>query len=299
MTINTNSSAPLELSNLIWGVWRLHESGLTAQGLNRWIHQLVERGITSFDHADLYGHYGNEALFGQALALSPSLRDDIQILTKCGIQLVVPTRPDTRVKHYDSSSEHIARSVEDSLKNFGIEQLDLLMIHRPDFLMNAEETGAALDALVDEGFAAHVGVSNFSASQFALLQSKMRHKLAVNQVEISLLKRESFHDGVLDQCQAMNVTPMAWSPMARGGLDGDNDAAKRLSPILKSLADLHNVSPDAIAIAWLMHHPAQIVPIIGSSKIERVQSAVDALQVMLTREDWYALWVAAQGRDVA
>ncbi len=291
--------SPLTLSNLVWGAWRVHESKLSAQELNRWIHQLVELGITSFDHADLYGHYGNEALFGQALALSPSLRDDIQILTKCGIQLVVPTRPDTQVKHYDSSAEHIAWSLEQSLKNFGIEQLDLLMIHRPDFLMNAEETGAALDAMVDEGLVAHIGVSNFSASQFALLQGKMRHKLAVNQVEISLMKRESFHDGVLDQCQAMNVIPMAWSPMARGEFSGDSDSAKRLAPVLKSLADFHEVEPDTIAIAWLLHHPAQIVPIIGSGRIERVQTAVDALQVMLTREDWYALWAAAQGADVA
>jgi predicted oxidoreductase len=293
------SAMPHRLSNLVWGAWRLHESGLSAQGLNRWIQQLVELGITSFDHADLYGHYGNEAIFGQALALTPSLRDELQILTKCGIQLVVPSRPDTRVKHYDSSAEHIVKSVKNSLKNFGIEQLDLLMIHRPDFLMDAQETGAALDALVDEGLVAHVGVSNFSTSQFALLAGKMRHPLAVNQVEISLMKRDSFHDGVLDQCQAMNVIPMAWSPVARGGLDGHNETATRLAPVLKSLADLYEVTPDAIAIAWLLHHPAQIIPIIGSSKIERVQTAVDALQVMLTREDWYGLWAAAQGRDVA
>jgi predicted oxidoreductase len=294
----TNAGS-LELSNLVWGAWRLQETKLSAQELNRWIQQLIALGVTSFDHADLYGHYGNEALFGQALALSPHLRDEMQILSKCGIQLVVPSRPDTRVKHYDSSADHIAWSVKNSLKNFGIEQLDLLMIHRPDFLMDAEETGAALDALVDEGLVAHVGVSNFSASQFALLAGKMRHPLAVNQVEISLMRRDNFHDGVLDQCQAMDVIPMAWSPMARGGLDGDNDAAKRLAPVLKSLADLHEVTPDAIAIAWLLHHPAQIVPIIGSSKIERVQAAVDALQVMLTREDWYSLWAAAQGGDVA
>ncbi len=293
------TSKALHLSKIVWGAWRLHETQWSAQAINRWIHQLVELGITSFDHADLYGQFGNEALFGEALALSPGLRDQIQILSKCGIQLVLPTRPDTRVKHYDSSADHISWSVRQSLKNFRIDQLDLLMIHRPDFLMDAAETGAALAALVDEGLVAHIGVSNFSASQYALLQGKMRHKLAVNQVEISLIKRESFDDGVLDQCQAMDVIPMAWSPMARGGLNSDSAEAKRLSTVLKTLSGRYQVTPDAIAIAWLLHHPAQIVPIVGSSKIERVQNAIDALQVKLTREDWYALWAAAQGGEVA
>jgi predicted oxidoreductase len=203
----------LSLSAIVWGTWRLTQSDHTAQSLNRLINQCVELGITSFDHADLYGGYLAEARFGEALALSPGLREKTQQLSKCGIALVNPARPNHTVKHYNSSSDFITTSIETSLNNLQIEQLDLLMLHRPDYLMQAADTAEALSRAVAAGKLRAVGVSNFSPSQVSLLQSALPIPLAVNQIELSLSHRDALHNGVLDQCQAQSITAMAWSPL--------------------------------------------------------------------------------------
>ena len=285
----------LTISPLVWGAWRWGKAAQDAQALNRLIQHCLQLGITSFDHADIYGGYTAEAAFGQALALSPGLRDQVQLLTKCGISMVSPQRPQQLSKTFSSSAAYIAASIAQSLHNFGADRLDLLMLHRPDMLMDAAETAAALDAAVDAGLVKTVGVSNFSASQVTLLQKFLRAPLAVNQIELSLAKRDAFSDGVLDQCQTLGIRPMAWSPLNGGALFGDSPLAQRLRPELARIAAAHACTPDAVALAWLMRHPAGIVPIMGSALLPRITDAARAMHLQLSSEDWYALWVAATG----
>ncbi len=288
-------SINLMISPLVWGAWRWGKAAQDAQALNRLIQHCLQLGITSFDHADIYGGYTAEAAFGQALALSPGLRDQVQIFTKCGISMVSPQRPLQLSKTFNSSAAYIKSSIAQSLLNFGTDSLDLLMLHRPDLLMDAAETAGALDAAVDSGRVKAVGVSNFSAAQVTLLQKFLRAPLVVNQVELSLAKRDAFDNGVLDQCQTLGIRPMAWSPLAGGALFGDSPLAQRLRPELARIAAAQACTPDAVALAWLLRHPAGIVPVIGSAQPQRITDAACAMRIRLSREDWYAVWVAACG----
>ncbi len=286
-------------SALVYGAWRMADGADTsAQTALKKIKLCLELGITTFDHADIYGDYRCEALFGEALKLEPSLKHKIQIVTKCGIKLISAKYPDRRVKHYDSSEAHIRSSVETSLKLLGVERLDALLIHRPDPFMNAHETGACLDALVTEGKIGAAGVSNFSVSDFNLLQSAMQTPLVTNQLEISLLAQHTFLDGSLSQCQQHKIRPMAWSPLAGGRLFGDHETAKRLHPALQDLAQAHGVDIDAVAIAWLLAHPAGIVPVVGTNNLERMARLGDAFKVNMSLETWYHLWTLAAGKEV-
>jgi predicted oxidoreductase len=291
----TQKSARTLISPLLWGAWRWGKAAQDVQALNRLIHHCVSLGITSFDHADIYGSYTAEAAFGQALALSPGLRDQVQLLTKCGISMVSPERPLQLSKTFNSNAAYIAASITQSLHNFGADRLDLLMLHRPDLLMDAAETAGALDAAVDAGWVKAVGLSNFSASQVTLLQRYLRTPLAVNQIELSLAKRDAFENGVLDQCQMLSIRPMAWSPLDGGALFGNAPLAQRLRPELARMAAAYACTPDAVALAWLMRHPAGIVPIMGTMQLPRITDAARAMHIQLSREDWYALWVAATG----
>jgi predicted oxidoreductase len=285
----------LTLSPIVWGAWRVMQAKLSAQELNRLIQHCLALGITSFDHADLYGSFTAEAAFGEALALSPGLREKMQLLTKCGIAPVSPNRPSHRVATYNSGAVHIAHSIDASLAALRTDRLDLLMIHRPDFLMDARETADALAAAVQSGKVRAVGVSNFSVSQVALLKTYLSVPITVNQIELSLSDHRPLHDGVLDQCQQLGITPMAWSPLAGGALFGDAEIAKRLAPVFARIALAHNVSEDAIALAWLMKLPSGVVPVIGTAKLERITSAWQATRVTLARDEWYELYVAAMG----
>ena len=295
----TVTSAPKSInfmiSPLVWGAWRWGKAAQDVQALNRLIQHCLQLGITSFDHADIYGGYTAEAAFGQALALSPGLRDQVQLLTKCGISMVSPQRPQQLSKTFNSSAAYIAASIAQSLHHFRTDRLDLLMLHRPDLLMDAHETAGALDSAVDAGLVKAVGVSNFSASQVTLLQKFLRNPLVVNQIELSLDKRDAFDSGVLDQCQTLGMRPMAWSPLAGGALFGNSPLAQRLRPALARIAAAHTCTPDAVALAWLMRHPAGIVPIIGTAQLPRINDAARAMKIVLSREDWYALWEAATG----
>jgi predicted oxidoreductase len=286
-------------SALVYGAWRMADGADTsAQTALKKIQLCLDMGITTFDHADIYGDYRCEALFGEALKLNPSLKHKMQIVTKCGIKLISSRYPDRRVKHYDTSAAHIRYSVDNSLKLLGVDRLDTLLIHRPDPFMDAQETGACLDALVKEGKIAAAGVSNFSVSDFDVLQSAMHTKLVTNQLEISLLAQHTFLDGSLSQCQQHKIRPMAWSPLAGGSLFGDHEAAVRLRPALARIAQAHGTDIDAVAIAWLLAHPAGIVPVVGTNNLERMARLGDALKIKLDRETWYELWTLAAGKEV-
>lgn len=280
-----------------WGAWG-HQLN-TAQMLGL-IEQCVELGVTTFDHADIYGHYTTEAEFGAALQRQPALRQQIQIVTKCGIRMVTPNRPQHAIKSYDTSIEHILWSVEQSLKNLRTDYLDLLLLHRPDILLHPDDVAGVFTQLQKEGKVLHFGVSNFTPSQFELLHA--RFPLVTNQIEASLLHLQPFADGTLDQALRHGCRPMAWSPLGGGAFFAQqpDERITRIQEVANRLAAKRSgVTLDQILIAWLLLHPAGILPVLGTAHIERVKAAVAALPIALMREEWYELWQASTGEEVA
>ena len=296
------SSAGPEVSRIIYGVWRLSEdpAGAAPDHVQAKIEACLERGITTFDHADIYGGYANEALFGAALRRSPGLRDRLELVSKAGICLVTPARPQHTVKHYAATAGHLAASVENSLRQLHTDRLDLLLVHRPDWLTPADETAQALDALVQAGKVRHVGVSNYLPHQFALLASRLRAPLATNQIELSLLRMQAITDGTLNQCEQQRVRPMAWSPLAGGRIfTGQDEAARRLRAELAAVgAELGGATPEQVALAWVLALPSQPVVVVGTNQRERIALAAEADALRLTRQQWYRLWTAARGEPV-
>ncbi|SEJ48693.1 Predicted oxidoreductase [Frateuria terrea] len=288
--------AALTLSPVVAGLWRLASWSLDVPARVRWIEQALELGITSFDHADIYGDYRAEALFGEALAAAPGLRSRLQLVTKCGIRLQSPERP-YRLNHYDSSPGYVRAQVEQSLRNLRAEQLDLVLIHRPDYLMDAAALADTFRVLTREGKVAHWGVSNFNASQFALLQQ--HHPLLTNQLELSPLALGALDDGTLDQAQQLGWRPMIWSPLGGGRLfHPDDPQALRVREAMLPIAARLGVSIATLAYAWILRHPSRPWPITGTRRVEGLREAVAALDVRLSAEDWYAIWVASKGHSV-
>jgi predicted oxidoreductase len=285
------------LSPIVAGMWRLHEWRLDVPARVRWIGQALELGITSFDHADIYGGYGVEALFGEALAAAPGLRDRLQIVTKCGIKLVSPARPGHGVKSYDSSRAHVLASVEASLQALHTDRIDLLLMHRPDLLMDPDELAATFNELRGAGKVLAFGVSNHAPGQLAQLHR--RHALVTNQVELSPLHMGALADGTLDQCTDLGLRPMIWSPLARGRLFSDHDEqAQRVRSVLEALGRQLGASVATMAYAWILRHPSKPLPITGTGRLEGLHEAVAALDIRLTAEDWYRVWQASMGREV-
>lgn len=285
------------LSPIVAGAWRMAEWNFDVQQRLRWIEQCVELGVSTFDHADIYGDYRVEALFGEALAMRPGLRNELQLVSKCGIKLVSAQRPQHRIKSYDTAHAHVVASVEQSLRALRSEHLDLLLIHRPDALMDPDALAQTFAALQAAGKVLHFGVSNHAPSQLALLHA--RHPLATNQIEFSPLHLEALSDGTLDQCLALGLRPMAWSPLGGGRLfDGQDAQAARVRAQLEILGAQHGAPVATIAYAWLLRHPSRPLPITGSHRIEGIRDAVAALDITLSAEDWYAVWQASTGRAV-
>ena len=288
------------LSRIVWGAWRLARWGLSSAELLERIESCLDLGISSFDHADIYGGYRCEAVFGEALGQARALRDRMQLVTKCGIKQVSPERPEHRINHYDTGRRHVVASVERSLAALRTEFIDLLLIHRPDPLMNPDETAAAFSDLKDAGKVRHFGVSNFSPSQFDMLASRLDFPLVTNQVEISALRLEPFTDGTLDQLQRLRLAPMAWSPLGGGRLlAGEDEAVKRLRAELDGVAaEIGAASVMQVALARLLAHPAGIVPVIGTSRSERIREAAGSVGLSIDREQWFRIWRASTGREV-
>lgn len=293
------ASGDLQLSQIIPGLMRLLQWNLSREQLIGWINTCIDLGMTSFDHADIYGSYQVEAAFGEALAASPGLRDRIEIVTKCGIALVSPQRPAHTVHHYNTTRQHIIASAERSLRNFQTDRLDLLLIHRPDALMDADEVAAALNELLHSGKVRAIGVSNFTPFQWDLLQSRLDTPLVTNQVELSLTFLDTLHDGTLDQAQQLRCPPMIWSPLAGGRLFSQNDERSvRVRAVLERIAAAHGVAPDVIALAWVLGHPSKPLPVLGTGNLDRIRASAQALTVTLDRQEWFALWEASAGHEV-
>lgn len=287
----------LPLSPIVAGTWRLADWNWSPQERLRWIEQCLELGITSFDHADIYGLYTVEHQFGEALALAPSLRSRMKIVSKCGIRLLSPHRPAYRLKSYDTSGSHVVASVENSLKALRTDHLDLLLIHRPDALMDPDELADTFCSLQKAGKVLHFGVSNHSPSQLALLHR--RHPLVTHQIELSVLQMKALADGTLDQCLDLGMRPMIWSPLGGGRLfTAQDEQAVRLRAALERIAAEYGTTPATVAYAWVLRHPSRPIPITGSRRIEALREAVAALEVKLPREAWYALWEASMGQPV-
>jgi predicted oxidoreductase len=290
----------LTFSRIIHGLWRLAEWHYSKEEILSLMEFCLENGITTFDHADIYGSYTCEKLFGDALKLKPELRGKMEIVTKCGIKLVSKNRPEHRIKHYDTSKKHIIESVNRSLQNFQTEYIDVLLIHRPDPFMNPEEVADAFTRLREEGKVRYFGVSNFKRSQFNMLQSYLDFPLVTNQIEISAYHLENIEDGTLDLCQEKRIPPMAWSPLAGGKIFTSNDdKAVRLRDTLEKVKEEIGASTiDEVMYAWLLVHPARIMPIVGSGKKERIENAIRALNVTMSREQWFEILQSSMGHQV-
>lgn len=286
------------ISRMVMGTWRLlDEPAMTSQQVLTLIKTCCEEGITTFDEADIYGDYGSEELFGKALSLDPAMRDKIEVITKCGIKLISGKKPDHKIKHYDTSKEHIIRSVENSLSLMGLEHIDVLLLHRPDPLMHPDEVAEAFHLLNEHGKVYHFGVSNFSVSQFELLQASCDMPLVTNQIEISLAHRDPLLDGTVDYLMQQGAAPMAWSPFGGGEIFKKNNSTERLHAKFDELSQKYeNASYDQLTLAWLLSHPAKIVPILGTRKLDRIKAATQVEGIQLSRQDWFALWEAAGGQ---
>ncbi|MGD6817364.1 aldo/keto reductase [Metabacillus sp. 84] len=290
----------LSFSRIIHGLWRLADWNMSKDERLQLIEQCLDLGITTFDHADIYGSYTSDSLFGEGLALKPSLREKMEIVTKAGIALISENRPENRIKHYDTSKEHIIASAEQSLKNLKTEYIDVLLIHRPDPFMNPEEAAEAFTKLREEGKVRHFGVSNFKQSHFHMLQSYLDFPLVTNQIELSAYQLENFEDGTMDLCQEMRIPPMAWSPLAGGQIfKAEDGKAKRLVTVLEQVGEKIGAGGiDEVLYAWLLAHPAKIMPIVGSGKIERIHSAVHSLELKMDRQQWFEILHASMGHEV-
>jgi len=294
-TVNLNET--LSLSRLVYGMWRLGDDRDTAPDhVQKKIETCLAQGITTMDQADIYGGYQAEEIFGAALRQAPHLRDQIEIVTKCGIIAPVGRHDRARIKYYDTSVKHIHQSVDDSLRLMGIEQIDLLLIHRPDPFMEAHETGAALDSLIASGKIRAAGVSNFKPHDWHLLQSAMKNKLATNQIEISVLANQGFTNGDIAFLQEQGIAPMAWSPLAGGRLFSQD--SKELVSVLKAKAEQADTDIAAVATAWLLAHPARIMPVLGTNNLDRIARISDALKLKLDRQSWFEIYQAANGCEV-
>ncbi len=287
----------INLSPIVAGCWRMDAWGWAAEKRLDWIKACLDLGVTSFDHADIYGDYAVEALFGEALARKPALRHKMQLVSKCGIRLVSPRRPHHRLKSYDTSAAHIEASVDRSLRALRTDRLDLLLIHRPDPLLDADAVAAAFQRLHGAGKVGAFGVSNFTPAQFALLHS--RTALATNQVECSPLHLAPLHDGTFDQAQQLHLAPMIWSPSAGGRVfTGEDAAARRVRAALSGVAARLGVSMETVLYAWLRRLPCRPHPIVGSRRIEVMRAAVAALDLQLDAQTWHEIWTAAAGHEV-
>jgi len=267
-----------------WGIW---DAKFTTADYQRMIEKSLELGFTTFDHADIYGDHTTEAEFGAVLKAHPELREQMEIVTKCGILRVCDNKPQHYIKAYDSSKEHILQSAEDSLRNLNTDYIDVLLIHRPDFLMNPDEVGEAFELLYRSGKVRSFGVSNFTKSQVEMLSESV--PVGTHQLEISVKALQAFSDGTLDQCAKDGIVPMAWSPLGGGELP------EALVAELKKWADEFGTTPQVIALAWLMQHPAGILPVVGTTKEENLVKSKEALSIKLDRQQWYSIYQASTG----
>ncbi len=287
------SGSTLNISPIVLGMW--HINSIEQSQVEKLVESALDAGITTFDHADIYGGYTCEEVFGKWLKNSSVKREDIQLVSKCGIKLISENRPTHKVKQYDTSKAHIIDSVNKSLKNLNTDYLDLLLIHRPNPLIKPREVGEAFDELKIAGKVKHFGVSNFTPHQFSFLKNNCGIPLVTNQIEISAFASESMFDGTLDYFQKRHLSLMAWSP-----LGGGNNIKSILDNVeIQALAKKYQLSIGDLLLSWLQNHPAPIIPVIGTMNPERVKSASNSIEVKMDSADWFKLLEIGRGKEVA
>lgn len=293
-------SEDLSLSRLVHGHWRLSEWNLSNQELLTLIHQVMELGITTFDHADIYGNHSCEKLFGKALKIENGLREKMEIISKCGIKIATDKFPERSINYYEYSYDSIIQSVNQSLQNFNTDYLDLLLLHRPSPFFDPQEVSKAFDDLKTSGKVKNFGVSNFTIQQYKTLEAHTVEKLITNQVEISPYCLEHFENGNMDFFMEKQLHPMAWSPLAGGELmNPQTEKGIAMKTVLEEVAEELNIEGiDKIIYAWLAKHPSQIIPIIGSGKIERIKSVTEALTIEMNLEQWFKIYTPATGQPL-
>lgn len=288
---------PIKLSPIVagvmnWGVW---DKNLNTKEMNHLINLFYENGITAFDHADIYGGYTTEASFGKAWATAKIDREKVQFISKCGIQYVSENRPENKIKHYNYSKEYIIWSAENSLKNLQTDYLDVFLLHRPSPLIQANEVAEAVEKLKANGKIRSFGVSNFTPSQTELLRQKT--EISFNQIQFSATNHEAMIDGSLDYMQLHNIQPMAWNPL--GVVFRENtEQTQRLKLLFCKLVDKYHVGSDLILLAWILQHPANILPVAGTINVSRIQQLMKAKSLVLDTQDWFAIWTESMGNKV-
>lgn len=289
-----------DVSRIVHGLWRLAEWNKSKREVLDLIHNCLQQGITTFDHADIYGDYTCEGQFGSALADAGIDRSTIQLVTKCGIKLISANRPQHKMKCYDTSCSHIMASVENSLRCLHTDYIDLLLIHRPDPLVDPREVNEAFLRLRQSGKVHSFGVSNFLPSQFELLASKLDVPLVTNQIEYSVMNLDAHADGSIDLCQKLEICPMAWSPLGGGRLFRDDSArGRRVRETLTRIGrDLGGASIEQVAIAWILRHPVKFVPVLGTGNVDRIKKAVQAMEIELSSDQWFEIRRDSLGQDV-
>ncbi|HSP47602.1 MAG TPA: aldo/keto reductase [Clostridiaceae bacterium] len=293
-------SDTLSMDRIVHGHWRLQDWKMSSEELLKFVEGVMDLGITTIDTADIYGGFTCEEAFGEALKLKKGLREKLTIVTKCGIVFPCAKRPQYKSHHYDNSRQHIVESAENSMRNMHTDYLDLLLIHRPSPFMDPEEVSEAFTQLHQEGKVRNFGVSNFPTSKFELLAAYMDLPLLTNQIEVSATRLDSFRNGTMDSLMARGVHPMAWSPLGGGDiLTGDSERERLVRSALLAAGERFNETRlDTLAYAFLLSHPAKIMPIVGSGKLERIQNAIDALDITFNSEEWLTVFKASIGKNL-
>ncbi|OXA82598.1 Predicted oxidoreductase [Flavobacterium aquidurense] len=284
--------SPIISGTMNWGVW---DKNLTTKEMENMIQICIENKITTFDHADIYGSYTTEADFGKAFHASKISREKLQLITKCGIQMIAEKRPENKIKHYEYSKEYIIWSVEESLKKLKTDFIDVFLLHRPSPLMQADEIAEAVEKLKSEGKIIDFGLSNFTSSQTELIRSKT--EVSFNQVQFSATHYEAMTDGSLDYMQTHEIRPLSWNPLGTVFRE-DTKKTRRLKKLLSELVQKYSFGSDTLLLAWILKHPAGVIPIAGTVNIARIQSLVKAVELEMDKEDWFAIWTESMGDDV-
>jgi len=283
--------SPIIAGAMDWGIW---DKNLSTKEMDNIIHLCLENKITTFDHADIYGDYTTESDFGKALVSSKVDRTKIQLISKCGIQMVTKNRNNS-IKHYEYSKDYIIWSVENSLKNLATDYLDVLLLHRPSPLMQADEIAEAVTQLKADGKIIDFGLSNFTTSQTELIRQKT--EVSFNQIQFSATHHEAMLDGSLDYMQTNSIRPMSWNPLGSVFRE-DNEQTRRMKKLLAQLVSKYGVGSDTILLSWILKHPAQVIPIAGTVNVARIQALMKATELPLEKEDWFAIWSESMGKNV-
>ncbi|WP_264553133.1 aldo/keto reductase [Flavobacterium sp. N2038] len=283
--------SPIISGTMNWGVW---DKNLTPKEMESMIQVCIENKITTFDHADIYGDYTTEADFGKAFKASKISREKLQLITKCGIQMIAEGRKN-KIKHYDYSKEYIIWSVEESLKKLKTDYVDVFLLHRPSPLMQADEIAEAVEKLKSEGKIVDFGLSNFTNSQTELIRQKT--EISYNQVQFSATHFEAMTDGSLDYMQTQGIRPLSWNPLGTVFRE-DTKKTRRLKKLLAELMHKYGYGSDTLLLAWILKHPAGVIPIAGTVNIARIQALMRAVELEMDKEDWFAIWTESMGDDV-